>query len=129
MALTVAAVRSGLIPPGGTAVRVVITAADDSASQTVSIDEAVLPPGQLFRLADVRARDIAGSATSWQPSLSVDGRTVYEATSGTPGDLADQPGCYIIRDAGETVSATFSWNSGSDNDGELELVFVPGGVA
>jgi hypothetical protein len=128
VALTVASIKHTL-PPGATAVRVRITAADDGTGTTAAIPVADLPEGVAYRLADVRARDDAGSATAWQPSVTVGGVVVYRATSGTPGTLADQPGCYLMRGAGETVTATFGWDAGSDNDGVLELLLVPAGVA
>ena len=128
MALTVASIKHTL-PPGATAVRVRITAADDETGTTAAIPVADLPEGICYRLADVRARVDAGSATEWAPQVAVDGVVVYLATAGAPADLADQPGCYIIRGSGEAVEATFGWNAGADNDGVLELVFVPAGVA
>ncbi len=128
MALTVASIKH-TVPPGATIVRVRVTAADDASGQSATIPTADIPEGVAYRLADVRARDDAGSAAAWKPSVTVGGVVVYRATSGTPGTLADQPGCYLMRGADETVTCTFGWDAGSDNDGVLELVFVPAGVA
>ena len=128
MALSVATVKQ-TVPPGATIVRVRVTAADDSASQTATIPVADIPEGVAYRLADVRARVDAGSATEWAPQVAVDGVVVYLATAGAPADLADQPGCYIIRGSGEAIGVTFGWDAGSDNDGVLELMLVPAGVA
>jgi hypothetical protein len=128
VALTVASIKHTL-PPGATAVRVRITAAADTSATTAAIPVADIPEGVCYRLSDVRARVDDGSATEWAPQVAVDGVVVYLATAGAPADLADQPGCYIIRGSGEAIEASFGWDAGADNDGVLELMLVPAGVA
>jgi hypothetical protein len=124
MALTVTSARKHTTS-AGTAVSVRITAADDQSGTTVSIGVEHIPEGVAYQLTDVRARDDAGSATAWQPQVAIGGLVAYLATSGTPGDLADVPRVTIIRHAGDALEASFGWGSGTDNDGILELTFIP----